>query len=214
MALYEKKHCWSLLLRIWHWTFALSIVALVITGFYIYFPWTNTMIEGSASWPMSQARFIHFVAGYAFSCTVFIRAYLYLFGNKQERVCDVLPINKRNIKNLVQTLLLYTYTTDEHNGRLGHNVLAGMSYLVTFFAAITMVATGFFLLFPEVGFIASWGGAIFQTQATARFIHHIVMWWFMIFVVIHLYLCIWNDIRFPEGLISSIFTGVKFFHKK
>lgn len=213
MALYEKHHCWSLLIRIWHWAFAFSIVALVITGFYINTPWTNTVIEGSASWPMAWARFIHYVAGYTFSCTVVIRAYLYIFGNAQERVWDILPITKRNINNLWRTLLLYSYISDKHDERPGHNILAGLSYLFTWFTSVIMVMTGFYLLFPEIAWIASTGNAIFQSQQTARFIHHIIMWWYMIFVIIHVYLCTWNDIKFPEGLISSMFTGKKFFHK-
>lgn len=214
MALYEKHHCWSLLIRVWHWTLALSIVTLVVTGFYINTPWTNTVTEGSASWPMALARYIHYVAGYAFSCTIIIRAYLYLFGNAQERVWDILPFTKRNLNNLWRTLLLYSYISDDHDERLGHNVLAGLTYLGTFFAAIIMVATGFYLLFPEVSFIASAGDMIFRTQQIARFVHHCLMWWFMIFAVIHVYLCIWNDAKFPEGIISSMFTGVKFTHKK
>lgn len=213
MALYEKHHCWSFLIRIWHWAFAFSIVALVITGFYINTPWTNTVIEGSASWPMAWARYIHYVAAYTFSCTVVIRAYLYIFGNAQERVWDILPITPRNIKNLWRTLLLYSYISDKHDERLGHNILAGLSYLGTWVASLVMVATGFYLLFPEVAWIATTGNAIFQSQQLARFIHHIIMWWYMIFVIIHIYLCVWNDIRFPEGLISSIFTGKKFSHK-
>ena len=41
MATYAKHHCWSILLRLFHWMFALSIVFLVTTGFYINFPWTK-----------------------------------------------------------------------------------------------------------------------------------------------------------------------------
>ncbi len=59
MATYEKHHCWSILLRLFHWMFALSIVFLVVTGFYINNPWTNTMIEGSVSFPMATMRYIH-----------------------------------------------------------------------------------------------------------------------------------------------------------
>lgn len=215
MATYEKQDCWSVLIRIWHWAFALSIVFLVVTGFYINDPWTNTFIESKngPDWTMAIMRYIHYVAGYTFSCTVVIRAFLYIFGNAQERVWDVLPFTKRNLNNLWRTLLLYSYVSDKHDERLGHNILAGLSYLFTFVVAIVMVATGFFMLLPETSWVATWGANIFQTQQIARFIHHILMWWFMIFVVIHIYLCVWNDIRFPEGLISSMFTGKKFTHK-
>ncbi len=118
---YEKKKCWSILLRLYHWAFALSIVTLCITGFYIHGPWTNSMTEGSASWPMAYARFIHFVAGYVFTSAVLARIFLYIFGNKQERILEHLPVTPRNIKNLFTTLLNYSYIKDGHDAdRLGH----------------------------------------------------------------------------------------------
>ena len=213
MATYEKHHCWSVLLRLFHWMFALSIVFLVTTGFYINDPWTNTMIEGSFSFPMATMRYIHFVAAYTFSAAVAIRLFLYIFGNAQERVWDILPITKRNLNNLKMTLLQYSYISDTHDERLGHNILAGLAYLFTFIAAVIMVLSGFFMLYPEASFWQGWGVMLFGNQQFARFLHHLLMWWFMIFAVIHLYLCIWNDANEPEGLISSIFTGAKFKHK-
>ncbi|PID76323.1 MAG: Ni/Fe-hydrogenase, b-type cytochrome subunit [Deltaproteobacteria bacterium] len=213
MAVYEKQYCWSVLLRIYHVMFALSIVMLCVTGFYIASPWTNTMIEGSAGWPMAWMRFIHFLAGYVFSAAVLIRLYLFIFGNAQERIWDVLPINPRNIKNAFRTVLLYTYISDEHDPRLGHNVIAGLSYLFTITMAILMIISGFYMLFPEVVIWQKVGEFLFGSQQWARFIHHFAMWWFMIFAVIHVYLCVWNDVKEPEGLISSIVTGDKFVHK-
>lgn len=213
MATYEKQYCWSVLLRLFHWMFALSIIMLVTTGFYINGPWTNTMIEGSASWPMATMRYMHFIAGYVFAAAVIIRTFLYIFGNAQERIWDILPITPRNIKNLFKTFLLYSYISDEHDPRLGHNVLAGLAYLITFVASLFMIVSGFYMLFPEAAAWEGWGLAIFGSQQWSRYVHHLLMWWFMIFAIIHIYLCVWNDVKEPEGLISSIFTGDKFIHK-
>jgi Ni/Fe-hydrogenase 1 B-type cytochrome subunit len=192
---------------------ALSMVFLVVTGFYINNPWTNTMIEGSASFPMATMRYIHYIAAYVLSAAVMIRLFLYLFGNAQERVWDILPISRRNLNNLKMTLLQYSYISNEHDERLGHNILAGLAYLLTFIAALLMISSGFFMLYPEAAFWAKWGVILFGSQQFARFLHHLTMWWFMIFAVVHIYLCVWNDCIEPEGLISSIFTGAKFKHK-
>jgi len=213
MATFEKHHCWSVLLRLFHWMFALSIVTLVITGLYINNPWTNTMIEGSASFPMAAMRYIHFIAAYTFSAAAAIRLFLYIFGNAQERVWDILPVTKRNLKNLSMTVLQYSYISNKHDDRLGHNILAGLTYLFTFFIALVMIFSGFFMLYPEAPFWAGWGVTLFGSQQSARFLHHLLMWWFMIFSIIHVYLVIWNDLTEPEGLISSIFTGAKFKHR-
>ncbi len=211
---YEKKHCWSILLRLYHWAFALSIITLCITGFYINGPWTNSLREGSASWPMAYMRFIHFTAGYVFTAAVLTRIFLYIFGNKQERILEHLPVTPRNIKNLFSTLLQYSYIKDSHDpDRLGHNVLAGMTYVITIIAAVFQLISGFYLLFPEIAIWEGYGLAIFGSQQWARYIHHLLMWWFMIFAFIHIYLVVWNDVQEPEGLVSSIFTGKKFTHK-
>jgi len=214
MTTYEKHHCWSLLLRLFHWVFALSIICLVTTGFYIHDPWTNTMIEGEgAGWTMSLIRYIHYVAAYTFAAAVATRLFLYIFGNKQERIWDILPITPRNLKNLYRTLLNYSYISDKHDERLGHNLLAGTSYLITLFAALFMVLSGFYMLYPEIAFWQNLGFKLIGNQQWARFLHHCTMWWFMIFAVIHIYFLIWNDNKYPDGLISSMFTGVKFKHK-
>jgi Ni/Fe-hydrogenase 1 B-type cytochrome subunit len=211
---YEKKKCWSILLRLFHWAFALSIVTLCITGFYIHSPWTNSMTEGSAAWPMAYTRFIHFVAGYVFTSAVLARIFLYIFGNKQERILEHLPVTPRNIKNLFTTLLQYSYIKDGHDAdRLGHNILAGMTYVITIIAALFQLVSGFYMLYPELAIWEGYGLAIFGSQQWARYIHHLLMWWFMIFAFIHVYLVVWNDVKEPEGLVSSIFTGVKFTHK-
>lgn len=213
MATYEKKKCWSILFRLFHWMYALSIVTLCITGFYINAPWTNTMIEGSAGFPMAIMRFIHFTAGYVFAAAIIIRTFLYIFGNAQERVWDILPITPRNIKNLFSTILRYAYISDNHEVRLGHNVLAGLTYLFTFVIAILMITSGFFMLFPEAETWRNIGTAVFGSQQWGRYLHHLMMWWFMIFALIHVYLVIWNDVKEPEGIVSSVFTGDKFIHK-
>ncbi len=211
---YEKKKCWSILLRLYHWAFALSIIFLVVTGFYINNPWTNTMQEGSMTWGMTYLRYIHFVAGYVFTAAVLVRIFLYIFGNAQERITDALPITGRNIRNLWKTLLQYSYISDDHDDRLGHNVLAGLTYVVTIIAAVFQLVSGFYLLFPEVPAWEVWGVTIFASQQNARWIHHLLMWWFIIFAFIHIYLVIWNDVQEPEGLVSAIFTGDKFKHTK
>lgn len=213
MATYEKKPAWSILLRLFHWMYALSIVTLCVTGLYINGPWTNTMIEGSASFPMALMRFTHFIAGYVFASAIIIRTFLYIFGNAQERVWDILPITPRNIKNLFSTILRYAYISDKHEVRLGHNVLAGLTYLFTYAVALLMIISGFFMLFPEAATWHGIGTAVFGNQQWGRYLHHLLMWWFMMFAIIHVYLCIWNDVKEPEGVISSIFTGDKFIHK-
>ncbi len=210
---YEIKNVWSVLLRLFHWSLVLSIITLVVTGVYINTPWTNTTLEGSVSFPMTNMRYLHFLAGYLFTAAVIVRLFLYIFGNRQERIWDVLPVTPRNIKSLITTLGFYTYISDTHDPRPGHNPLAGMTYIVTVTAAIFQLISGFYMLFPESSFWQPLGNTLFGSQQQGRFIHHLLMWYFILFAFVHVYIVIWNDLRTPEGLISSMFSGKKFKQK-
>ncbi len=210
---YEIKNVWSVLLRLFHWSLVLSIITLVVTGLYVNTPWTNTTLEGSVAFPMATMRYLHFLAGYLFTAAIAVRLFLYIFGNRQERIWDVLPVTPRNIKSLITTLGFYSYISDKHDPRLGHNPLAGITYIVTVAAAIFQLVSGFYLLFPESSFWQSMGNTLFQSQQQGRFIHHLLMWYFILFAFVHVYIVIWNDLRSPEGLISSMFSGKKFKRK-
>jgi Ni/Fe-hydrogenase 1 B-type cytochrome subunit len=209
--IYEKHYVWSILLRLYHWSLVISIVALVITGFYINSPWSQTTLEGTALYPMLAMRNIHGLAGYLFSAAIMVRLYLLLFGNRHERIWDMLPFTSRNLKNMSTTFCSYGYLNDCHDEeRLGHNVVAGSIYVLTFIVALFQLASGFYLRLPENALWQNWGGILFGSQQHARFIHHILMWYFIIFAFVHIYLVIWNDLKNPDGLTSSIFTGNKF----
>jgi Ni/Fe-hydrogenase 1 B-type cytochrome subunit len=207
---YQRHYAWSILLRLYHWSFALSIVVLAVTGFYVNFPWTTTYVEGLGTFPVATMRYIHFIAGFVFTGAVLARFYLLFFGNKQERFWDFLPVNRENTRNMAHTAKFYLYITDEHSPRLGHNVLAGIIYIITLLLAILQIAGGFYLLYPESAFWSKWGFILLGPQQQARFVHHLIMWYFIIFAALHLYIVIWNDIVSKEGLISSIFNGSKY----
>lgn len=207
---YRKEKVWSVLLRLYHWSFAGSILALVVTGLYINTPWTNSMLEGSGSFPMAEIRYIHFLAAFIFSGSLVTRIYLLLFGNKNERILDFAPVTPRNMKNFISEGAFYLYLTKRAEHRSGHNAIAGTVFILLFFLAILQIISGFFMLYPENLFWQTWGFKIFGPQQYARFIHHLIMWVFILFTTIHIYMVIWNDLKNREGLISSIFTGDKF----
>jgi Ni/Fe-hydrogenase 1 B-type cytochrome subunit len=207
----EQHDAWSILLRLFHWSFALSIVVLVVTGFYIHFPWTNTLIiEGETAFPVATMRYIHFIAGFVFTGAILARLYLLVFGNRQERFWDFLPVTPRNISYMFNTMKMYLYFTDVHRPRIGHNVLAGIIYFITFILALIQLLAGFYMLYPESAAWQKWGLFFLGPQQQGRHLHFLIMWYFIIFAVAHIYIVIWNDIKTREGLISSIFNGTKY----
>lgn len=211
---YELHYVWSILLRLFHWSLVFSIVTLVVTGFYIHDPWTNTYLEGNSTFPVATIRYIHFIAGFVFTGAIIVRIYLLFFGNKQERFWDFLPVTPKNISNLLHTLKFYLYFPGKHTPRLGHNVLAGIFYFVSFLLCLIQILSGFYMLYPENVFFQKWGIFFLGPQQQGRFLHFLFMWYCIIFVTLHVYIVVWNDIKSKEGLISSIFNGTKFLPQK
>jgi Ni/Fe-hydrogenase 1 B-type cytochrome subunit len=41
--------------------------------------------------------------------------------------------------------------------------------------------------------------------------HHTVAWTFVVFVILHLYIVIYDSAQFKNGLITSIISGYKFY---
>lgn len=214
--LYERKRCWSVLLRLCHWSFVGSILVLSITGMYISNPWPYAMIqvEGGLGFPMSFVRYYHFLAGYIFCGALVARFFLLIFGNTQERFWDFLPITGANIKNFVNEVLAYLYLKDNKDHKLGHNSLAGTIFFILFCLALIQVISGFYMLSPESLFWQKWGWQILGSQQKARYFHHMIAWFVLIFAFCHVYIVIWNDLKNRDGLISSIITGYKFRPKK
>ena len=50
--------------------------------------------------------------------------------------------------------------------------------------------------------------------ATVRYIHHIAVWGFLIFIPIHIYMVIWSAIRFKHAALDVMFTGYDYHLKK
>ncbi|HFC98156.1 MAG TPA: Ni/Fe-hydrogenase, b-type cytochrome subunit [Thermosulfurimonas dismutans] len=209
--LYRRVFVWSWALRLFHWSFALSCAVLLLTGIYIHSPpFTTKWAEFKPQYLMATLRYYHFAAAYVFMAAVAVRLYLLFFGNRYERFTDFLPINRRNIHSLWQSLKFYLYLTDEHEWRMGHTVLAGTIYFLLFLAAIVMSLTGLYMLYPDISWISKMGVTLFGSLQMARFIHYILHWCFIFFVIVHLYIAIWNDFKAPEAIISGAFSGSKF----
>ncbi len=210
---YKKVKVWSWTLRISHWSFALSILILILSGLYIHEP-LPTWIEYRPSYFMLTMRYLHFTAAFFFMASVILRIYLLFFGNKYEKPTSFLPINRANWETLRQELKFKFYLTDHLEHRLGHTILAGITYFLILLASLLMIFSGLYMLYPESGVIKALAKFFFGTQQLARTWHYIFLYFFVLFVLIHLYILIWTELRLKEPLVSSMFSGYKIAEKK
>jgi Ni/Fe-hydrogenase 1 B-type cytochrome subunit len=97
---------------------------------------------------------------------------------------------------------------------VGHNAVAGFTYFIAFLFFIIQCLTGFGLYasmgtwwFPK---LFAWVPAMLGGDILTRQIHHITMWFFILFTFIHVYLVLFHDYVEGSGEVSSMVGGYKF----
>lgn len=97
---------------------------------------------------------------------------------------------------------------------IGHNTLASVIYFGTFLAFLLQCITGFGLYaktspsaFPQ---LFAWTVPLMGGDLAARQIHHFLMWFFILFAIVHIYLVFYHDYIERRGEASSIIGGWKF----
>ena len=210
----EDVYVWELPVRITHWVNVISIGILTVTGIYIATPFLGTSGPASNQYLMGSVRFIHFVTAFVFTASVLFRIYWAFVGNTYARWNQFLPTNSARRRDARQMLGFYLFLRREPPAEVGHNPLAGITYVVVFALFLLQIITGFALyaLPFEQGTlwqtVFGWIIVAFGVQPV-RLVHDIIMWLFLAFTIHHVYSCILIDIEEHSGLVSSIITGCK-----
>ena len=213
---YRWVYLWEWPIRAMHWAAALSIVVLVVTGFYIGRPYFITHGEASAHFLMGWMRFLHFAAAGVFVATAIVRVYWLFAGNQFERWKALFPVRKQDWINLLKQVKFYLMIQPEKAPQyLGHNPLQQFSYTGMYTVAVAQVVTGFAmygqsrpggLWYTLFGWVVPLLGGI----QVVHFVHHVLTWAFLIFIPIHIYLALRADLLERTGTISSIVSGGRF----
>ena len=209
-------YVWSAPLRAMHWIAALSIVTLIITGFYIGRPYFMTSGEASAHFLMGRVRFIHFTAAAILVMTGIVRVYWLFAGNRFERLPALFPFTGTNLRRIGRTINAYvTLRPEKEPIMVGHEPLQQLAYTTLYLLVFVMAITGFTMYGQS-----NPGGIIFRTFAwvppllgglqSVRLIHHVLTWVFIVFILIHVYFTIRSDYLERVGRVSSIITGGRY----
>jgi Ni/Fe-hydrogenase 1 B-type cytochrome subunit len=204
---------WGLPIRATHWTAAISVVVLAVTGLYIGKPYFLTTGEASSHFLMGWIRLIHFTAAGVLVATAMLRIYGLFQGNQYEHWSALVPHRSRDIKNLFRQARAYLLVRPEDAPRyLGHNPLQQLSYTALYAVAIMQVCTGFALYgqYNEGGVFYrafNWIGPLVGGMPNIRFLHHEITWVFAIYLPVHVYLSVRADILEHDSTISSIVSG-------
>ncbi|MFN7924779.1 MAG: Ni/Fe-hydrogenase, b-type cytochrome subunit [Bryobacteraceae bacterium] len=215
-AKYGLQFVWEWPVRVTHWVTAVAIVLLFATGLFIASPVFSSQGEAFDNFTMGRFRQLHFLAGYALLFSFLLRGYWFFAGNKYSRSGVPLIWQRHWWENLWEQVREYMGTVPGPL-RLGHTSLAGLSYfLMVGMLGLFQIVTGFALYGESnpggfwdntCGFVIPMLGGSFRTHMW----HHAVAWGFVVFVILHLYIVIFDSIRYKNGLLASIVTGSKYY---
>ena len=205
-----RVYVWQVPVRLTHWVTFSMLVVLAITGSYIADPFLFSPGQDT----MRLVRFIHIVAAYVFVASGILRTYWLFAGNQFSRWTAFIPTNKGHLRELARQTQWYLFLRKDLPGILGHNALAGGTYLVVFFLFFLQTITGFVLVGihgaqPWATLLGWLPGVLFGEQGV-RLIHHLLMWAIIAFAIHHVYSALLVDHVERNGLLSSIFSGSKF----
>jgi Ni/Fe-hydrogenase 1 B-type cytochrome subunit len=205
--------------RIWHWVNALCILVLALSGYFIGTPLPSQPGEASANFLMGYIRFTHFAAGQVLAVFLLLRIYWAFVGNAHARQIFYVPFWRGSFwSEWLHEVKWYAFLTAKPKKYVGHNPLAQFTmFLMLTLPLIFMVITGF-ALYSEGAGRDSWEFALFGWVFTllpnsqdVHTIHHLGMWVIIIFVMVHIYVAVREDIMSRQSIISSMISGERLF---
>ena len=221
----RRIYVWELPVRLYHWANALAVTVLAVTGFMIGRPISLPTSGGEASFSyfFGWVRFVHFVAAFVFFFNFIGRIYWGFVGNRYAQWDNFIPLSGkqfgRQLKEVLAVLrvdILLAKAPPLES--IGHNALAGWTYFLTFLAFVFQSVTGFGLYaamseswLPQR---FAWIVPVMGGDFAVRQWHHVMMWFFVIFAMVHVYLVFYHDYVEGRGVISSMAGGWKFAEKR
>jgi Ni/Fe-hydrogenase 1 B-type cytochrome subunit len=210
----QRVRVWQWPVRLYHWVNVLAVMVLVGTGFIIGRPVSLALAdEASFSYWFGTARFLHFVA----------RIYWGFVGNTYARWDNFIPLTptlfKRQWAEVRATLRVdILQAKGAPLESVGHNALAGWTYFVSFLAFLFQSITGFAMYSAMshawLPSLLAWVVPLMGGDFAVRQWHHVMMWFFVVFSMIHVYLVFYHDYVEGRGVISSMVGGWKFIERR
>ena len=215
-AEYHRVYVWEFPVRLYHWVNAVVLVILCITGYLIGAPIRAFYsAEAYQQYWFGAVRFIHFFCAYIYFFNFLARLYWGFVGNKYASWRAFFPLKKSQRNEIVDIVKSDVLQVKLHGPiSTGHNSLAGTIYFFTFLAFVAQSVTGFALYssmsnswLPR---LFTWIVPLMGGEMGVRHLHHIFLWFFVTFMVVHIYLAFYHDYIEGRGTVSSIIGGWKF----
>ena len=201
-------------MRINHWFMALSIFILIVTGFYIADPFTVSKGETVGKFLMGNVRYVHILFG-IFLVFLFVwRVYLAFFSRFHADWKDFFAW--ADIKMTIHQIKFYLLIDKKGpDYKTLYGPMQSVAYMGLMFMVFVIVITGLILM--GAGYHAGLTAIAYKILrpverlmgglAVVRYIHHVFTWFFVLFIVVHIYMAFWYDAILKKGTVSSMISG-------
>ncbi len=197
--------------RIWHW---------VNAGYFIGSPLPSMQIgEATDQFVFGYIRFAHFAAGWVLAIGFLGRIYWAFFGNHHSRQLFYVPFwSGRFWSEVWFEVRWYLFLAKEPKKYVGHNPLAqlAMFFFITLGVSF-MIVTGM-ALYAEgaqegslTHTLFGWVHSLTWNSQRLHTLHHLGMWWIVIFMIVHIYVAIREDIMSRQSIVSTMISGTRTF---
>ena len=211
---------WSAAIMINHWAMALSILVLIVTGFYIADPFTIYQGETVDKFFVGNMRYVHILFGIILMFIFIWRLYLAFFSRFHADWKDFFAwLDFECTWDQIKFYLLIKKDPPEHCALYGP--MQSLAYGGLFFMIFVILVTGLILM--GAGYHAGMTAFLYKILkpvenmlgglAIVRFVHHILTWLFILFIIVHVYMAFWYDAILKEGTVSSMISGVLYERK-
>ncbi|WP_116132258.1 Ni/Fe-hydrogenase, b-type cytochrome subunit [Tropicimonas sp. IMCC34043] len=206
--------------RLWHWINALGITVLCVTGYLIASPPPSMQIDEAVNqFVFGYIRFAHFSAAYIVTFAFIGRIYWALVGNFHSTQLFILPVwNRHWWKEVLHEARWYLFLERDPKKYVGHNPLAHAAMFLFMTLGLTfMIFTGFALYSQGAGQgslsdrLFGWVIPLVGGSQTLHSLHHLGMWSIVIFILIHVYAAIREDILSRQSIVSTMISGHRTF---
>jgi Ni/Fe-hydrogenase 1 B-type cytochrome subunit len=218
----EPIYVYEAPVRLWHWLMMLAMIVLAVTGYLIGSPLPAIGGEATFSYYFATIRMIHFIAAMLFAVLFVVRIYWAIVGNHHARAIFLPPFFSGEWwRGLFSQAGYYLFLKRESDLWIGHNPLAQFAmFLMYTLGAIVIILTGLALYAQQWGWGTPWMNAfgwvivLVGTPQAVRTVHHLAMWYLVLFAVIHIYMVFREDIMSGESVIGTMINGIRVFKRE
>jgi Ni/Fe-hydrogenase 1 B-type cytochrome subunit len=212
-------YVWEMPVRLTHWLIAGAIVVLAVTGIYIGNPFLLAPGAAGERFVMGTMKAVHFWAAIVFALSVLARIGWMFAGNRWASWRELLPFERHRRRDIPGTLAFYSFLRSRPPETVGHNPVAGLTYALVFLLYFVEIGTGLALYSVSAHVdsplhLFAFLAPVFGGLQTARWIHHVVMWLLIGFVVHHVQSALLVSRAERNGILDSIFSGYKFMPRR